>query len=121
MMISKRKLLIKSIFPASIISLVPLALTLLQIKNPFILHFRFVKLLIFSLTMFMPSNFEILLGFMKIRFNEIEFLVFTYIFFLVLISIILFYYFISKKKRRFTHKLFAWLIIYVVLSMFYLW
>ena len=112
-----------SVYRSLIVSTVPVLISLMQLENPYFLHYKFLKILIYSLTLFIPAIVEILLGFVRIRVSSLGFFILSYlIYFCIYLSIFYFYYKKNLRDRnRFIKKVFIWILIYLILSFLYLW
>jgi len=95
----------------------------LQFNNPYFLHYKFLKLLVYSLSLLIPVIIEIILGFVKIRLNDSVFYIFSYlIYFLIYFLIFSSYYKKSSNdKNKFLAKLAIAICIYLAISIAYLW
>lgn len=91
-----------------------------HVNNPYFYHFRFLKLLMYSLILLVPVILKVLLGRASISIGSSGLYVLIYLFYFSLILLLSYRYSISKKKKRFLIWLVVGLLSYIAVTLFFL-
>ncbi|MEK6967235.1 MAG: hypothetical protein AABX51_01240 [Nanoarchaeota archaeon] len=106
---------------ASISAIIPVLLTWFHISNPYFYTFKFVKIVMFSITFMIPAYLELFLGFARIPLVESAIYILTYLVNFLIYLVLIYAFLKAKNKRLFMAGLATGIIIFVALSVFVLW
>ena len=119
--INLNKSLLYAILAPALLSIIPVLLIWFQLENPYFLHYKFLKLLVYSLTFLIPVIVDSILGLIKIKTNDFVFFVVSYLIYFFIFTLMIYLYKKTKYKHRFTIKLLIIIVAYLMLSIFFLW
>jgi hypothetical protein len=111
----------KAFIRALLIALIPLVLAIFHFTHPYFYRFKWLKLIMYSVTFLLPIVIVALIELIGIVLGNFMIFALIYVFYVVLYYFIIQAYIKSKHKKRFILIIIGCIIIFVALTLYFMW